>query len=209
MIPLPSHRRFKDLTGHVFGRSVVTEYAGKKGRCQAWKILCECGNSKVVLASNLLNGHTQSCGCLAAERVRATHLTHGMYGTRTYRCWGAMVKRCRNPNDISYRRYGGRGITVCERWLRFENFLADMGKCPDGHSIERKDNSGDYGPGNCKWATASEQANNRRSSRFVTFEGVTLTVVQWAERTGIKTSTLFYRLNMGWDVSRALSGGTK
>lgn len=109
-----------------------------------------------------------------------------------------MLNRCRNDNIAEYPYYGGRGITVCERWQTFENFLADMGEAPEGTSLERIDTNGNYDPANCRWATAKEQANNRRNNRKVTINGVTRNASEWAQLAGLPTSTLFNRINGGW-----------
>lgn len=126
--------------------------------------------------------------------------------TKTYSAWHSMRDRCELPNNPQYCNYGGRGIRVCERWRKFENFLADMGESPSlKHSIDRfPDNNGNYEPGNCRWATKKEQANNKRTNVFVTFNGETKTVSQWAEGLGWKTNTLIYRLKRGWTIERAL-----
>lgn len=143
---------------------------------------------------------------VTAQRRRATRHGHCPRGTptRTYRIWKKMRARCNEVRSVSYSRYGGRGITVCPRWDKFEAFLADMGECPPGLQIDRVDNGGNYEPGNCRWATRIEQANNRRSSRFLTVNGVRLTVSQWARVNGIHRSTIFGRLRRGWAHDRAV-----
>lgn len=127
--------------------------------------------------------------------------------SREYVIWRNMRARCTNPTDVGFHKYGGRGIAVCAPWLDdFVNFLADMGRCPGpSHSIERIDNDGNYEPGNCRWATPKEQANNRRSSRYLTFNGEVATMTQWAERVGLKVATLHARLKAGWSEERALT----
>lgn len=196
---------FNDLTGRQFGRLTVVAVGEKQGIGRRWEVICSCGNTKTVRASNLLNGNTRSCGCLCSEVMSKIHRKHGMYGTLTYRCWEGMLKRCRNPNYPAYADYGGRGITVCKQWFSFEGFLMDMGECPEGLSIERRDNEKGYSPDNCHWATRIEQANNRRSSRLVTYRGTTQTVTMWAREVGLNPGTLFYRLDQGWPVERALT----
>jgi hypothetical protein len=120
--------------------------------------------------------------------------------------WWQMRSRCNNPKDTNYKRYGGRGIKICERWQSFQNFLDDMGPRPSPqHSINRVNNNGNYEPGNCQWSTPKEQANNRRSSRIIEHEGRCRTLEQWAETAGIQTGTLHYRLKRRWPMSAALS----
>lgn len=126
---------------------------------------CQCGVTFIALTRKVTAGITSSCGChrraASAEKVR----THGMTGTLTYRIWASMIQRCNNPKDKDYKDYGGRGITVSEEWLKFDNFFRDMGVKPPGLSIDRRENDEGYGKGNCRWATAVEQANNKRSSK--------------------------------------------
>lgn len=130
-----------------------------------------------------------------------------MKGTSTYNVWCSMRQRCDNPNNQRYADYGGRGIKVCERWQKFENFLADMGARPKypAHTLERRDNDGDYTPGNCRWATYEEQQNNKRNNHRLTYQGETMTVAEWARKLGVRDQLLRVRLHRGWDLERVLS----
>lgn len=132
-------------------------------------------------------------------------LIHGQRKTRTYRIWTGMKSRCSNPNEMNFPRYGGRGIKVCERWLKFANFFADMGEAPEGLTLERKDNNGHYEPSNCKWATPTEQANNRRSNRRYIYNGTPYTVAELSRISGIKACALNSRLSRLWDINRAMT----
>lgn len=133
-------------------------------------------------------------------------MKHGMFGTRTYIAWTSMMGRCFNPNNASFKHYGGRGITVCERWKSFENFLLDMGVKPADHlSLERTDNNGNYEPGNCIWADIITQHNNTRRSVMKTYNGQTLTIAQWARKYGLRVDTLWRRLKAGWNIEKALT----
>jgi hypothetical protein len=123
-----------------------------------------------------------------------SNFRHGLRGSRVWCAWMSMKTRCMNLRHPSYRNYGQRGITVCERWLAFDNFFADMGHPPPGHTLDRIDNNGPYEPGNCRWASKKEQANNTRVNRMVTLNGEVMTAMQYAERTGIKYCTVMYRL---------------
>ena len=162
-----------NLAGQRFGRLVVLEEVESDKPGTWWLCKCDCDNTKVVQGTSLNAGRIKSCGCLKDETVKITHTKHGQNTlegqTPTYRCWANILKRCDNPNDSRYHNYGGRGIKVCDRWKGehgFENFLADMGSKPEGKTIDRINNDGDYEPGNCRWITNLEQQWNRRAKGY-------------------------------------------
>lgn len=155
-----------NLTGTNFGRLTVGAFLGSRGGNGYWSCACDCGGTAEVSTVHLRRGHTQSCGCLQREitsRVQGTHRESVHSGlSKEYNAWVRMKQRCFNPKAPRFERWGGRGITVCDRWRNsFENFLADMGRSPPGTSLDREDNDGNYEPGNCRWATPKEQAANR------------------------------------------------
>lgn len=156
----------KSLIGKNFGRLTVVALEEKP---RIWICICACGKYTKVDTRRLNSGNTKSCGCLKRNVLGDATRTHGManskltgYANRTYGIWQAMRGRCLNPNNSRWEAYGGRGISICKRWGRFENFLADMGEVPEGLTLERINVNGDYKPSNCKWATWQEQAKNKR-----------------------------------------------
>ena len=155
-----------NLIGQTFGRLYVLERnhaVSGKNREANWFCRCECGNITSVRSYLLRKGHTKSCGCLVIEHAAQMNPPkHGMYNTPTYHTWEGMKQRCLNPEATRYPDYGAKGITVCERWRIFENFLEDMGERPEGKTLDRINPFGDYEPNNCRWATPKEQANNQR-----------------------------------------------
>lgn len=183
-----------DLTGERFGRLVVEEHPpGEFALC-----LCDCGTRKQVRTNALRRGATKSCGCLRHDNKAAA--THGLTYSRAYKTWSGIKARCHTPSASGYENYGGRGITVCDRWRdSFENFLADMGEPPDGCSLERVGNDGPYSPENCRWATRKEQNRNSRHNRTV--DGKCLS--EWAEHYGVSISTIQKRLRTRGTVRRA------
>ncbi len=199
-------RSFEDLTGNTYGRLRVVQYAGVNHRSESlWQVRCACGVEKIVSGPIVKGGGTISCGCQHREIVAALSLRHGKHETRTYRIWAGAVQRCTNEKNKAYPAYGGAGIQIADRWRTFENVLADMGECPDGMSLDRFPNQrGNYEPGNCRWATRLQQARNTTANRLVTFNGETLCLAEWAERSGVNYTTLCTRLHRGWDFARAI-----
>jgi hypothetical protein len=195
-------REVKNLLGQRFGRLVVVSLAERNRHHQPqWLCQCDCGQSVIIRGCSLTSQNTRSCGCL----LREVKVKHGMSQSPTYQSWSNMIARCTYPNDSEWQRYGGRGIKVGERWLNFENFLLDMGQRPEGTTLDRLDPNADYCSQNCRWATPTEQANNRRNSHFLTFDGVTKTLSEWATVLGINRTTLSYRLKMGWSLEQAFT----
>lgn len=191
-----------NLIGNKYGRLIVIGFSHVSNIGHGnWHVRCVCGKNKVVKSGHLRSGKTRSCGCLRGEdhgRARAK--------PRAYRVWYGMKTRCYNKKVPEYKRYGGRGIKICERWMDIENFLEDMGESPKDMTIERINNDGDYEPGNCKWATQKEQHNNTRRNVILKYNGLSLTMVQWAERLNISRACLWARINeMNWPIEKALS----
>lgn len=189
-----------DLTEQRFGRLVVIRRNGKnKHNHVIWLCLCDCGTEINVISDRLRNGNTKSCGCFRREiNTKHGHRTR-IKTTQTYRSWSQMIQRCNNPNYNNYYRYGGRGIAVCERWLKFENFLKDMGESPKGYQIDRINSNGNYKLDNCKWSTPQEQQRNRCNNRLITYQGRTQCLSAWSEELGIDYNRLYQRLyRLNW-----------
>ena len=206
MVPQPI------TAGQKFYRWTVLRPSRKDGKKQFYECRCECGTKRDVRKDQLKSGTSKSCGCwkaeVAREQIIRLSTTHGMAGklrTRTYNIWKGMRKRCLNPNDKAFMHYGGRGIRICARWSRYENFLADMGEVPDGSSIDRIDVNGNYEPSNCRWANRLEQANNTRTTLLYRFYGKTLTLRQWCGTLGLPYQRVYQRIfKLGWPPSKAL-----
>lgn len=245
-------RRYASIT--VVGESVRTRDGGRK-----WFALCDCGKTFEAAGAKIRSGEVITCPPCSKERVRRARTKHGLKWSAEYRIWTHIKSRCYNEKVPAYKHYGGRGISMCDRWrASFENFLADMGPRPTSdHSIDRfPDKDGNYEPGNCRWATEVEQQNNRRNNRKITiggqtknmcqwadenglrreavykrlkrgkveesiiaksktavkisFNGIEATIPEWSEITGIKTGTLYYRINdHNWPIEKALTKGAK
>lgn len=198
--------RFRDISGVRFGTLVAeSRISQSKNGTWKWSVACDCGQKEVVFITQLTSGMKVCCGTCRNEITRKQRTTHGMTKTREYQSWKAMKARCYNPEASHYDQYGGRGIKVCDQWKEsFEQFLKDMGLRPVGTSLERIDCDGDYKPDNCKWATAKEQASNRRNNATIDFNGEVLTVAEWSRRAGISTSTLLWRMRQGWSPEKIL-----
>lgn len=179
-----------NLVNKKFGRLTCIEPTGNG----YWVCKCDCGARRIVSGTDLRGGKTRSCGCLRREVLRKIKSRHGSNRiggrTRTYTCWANMLQRCTNPRNPQYHDYGGRGVTVCAQWKDFATFKQDMGECPPRWTIERKDNSKGYEPGNCEWASRTVQNNNTR--RNIVFEGFTIS--QWARKLDRSPATIRYRL---------------
>jgi hypothetical protein len=192
-----------ELSGKVFGLLRVVDKSETPSRRPRWKCVCVCGNTHVAEGSELRRGRVRSCGCATNLLIGVANTKHGMSRSRAYKAWAAMKNRCL---DVNRKDYGGRGITVCKRWLVFDNFYVDMGDPPAGHTLERKNNMRGYSKANCVWATPREQNINRRNSLNITFCGVTDTLAAHARRAGLKYDTVHHRIfQRGWPVDKALT----
>jgi len=197
--------RYRDLSGikQPNGMLTAVEVVSKnKHGCYIWRCVCDCGKTTDVLSGSFVNCTTRSCGCLNMKRLRENpnSLKHGRSVrddngrmSKEYQCWLAMRTRCLNPKDISYNNYGGRGITVCDKWLNsFENFLNDIGNAPSpDYTLERDDNDGNYEPGNVTWKVWKEQCRNRRTTLWVDYDGRKVYLAEVAELEGIKYKKLW------------------
>lgn len=199
----------RDLAGQTFGRWTVLCFShtkrGNDTTKRFWACRCACGTERIVWQRSLTSGLSQSCGCYQKTQVAARNSRHGMSRTQEYRSWQEMRARCENPNARGYEHYGARGITVCPQWQCFPNFFSDMGKLPTNqHTLDRIDNDKGYCPENCRWATRSEQSNNRRVCIYITHNGETKTLAQWARHYGVNKETLRNRLRRGVSFGQAV-----
>lgn len=192
-----------DMTGQIFWRLKVLEFhSNSKRGAKKWLCQCECGNTVIAERTNLVKGSQRSCGCLRAEN----NVVHNMSKTPVYTNWSNLKARCGRPSHKDYKHYGGRGIELCDRWQKFENFLEDMGMPPSRkHSVERISNEGNYEPGNCRWATHIEQSNNKRNSLRLELDGITRTQAEWGRVTGLGWAVIQNRLTRGKSIREALT----
>ena len=201
-MPMPR----SNIKGMKIGRLTVLSEAGIHPTRKAvlWLCQCECGNRKIVEGRLLRNGTSKSCGCYMREGHNGR--THGQSDSITYSSWRAMLARCKSRH-VAYERYTGRGVLICHRWQNsFENFLDDMGHRPDKkHTLDRINNDGNYEPGNCRWATWTQQQRNRRDNVLVTFRGRTMCLKAWADAIGLRYPILQGRLRSGWSVEAMLT----
>lgn len=197
----------EDLTGMRFGRLTAIKRVENKNNQVRWLCKCDCGNDTIAVKTSLKRGHTKSCGCYAKEMLAKRTATHNGSKTRLYGIWCGIRKRCDYPKDKNYEIYGGRGIKVCDEWQSYEPFR-DWAMA-NGYSaeltIDRIDCNGDYEPNNCRWATLKEQANNKRSNHFISFNGKTLSMREWAALLGVNYGSLRSRIQRGWSVERAFA----
>lgn len=201
--------KIKDLTGNVYSYLTVTSFSHKEvisrsNRPYYWNCECVCGNPVTVTATNLKSGNVKSCGCKRLKLISDATTKHGFSYSREYKIWQAIKDRCSNHKN---KRYGGRGITVCQRWVNsFENFYADMGPSPsDKHSIDRKNNNGNYTPDNCRWATTKEQCNNMVTNVIVKYQGITSTLTELCDRLNLNYNVIRRRVSsLNWTIDDAI-----
>lgn len=195
-----------DLAGRKYGKLMVIKDVGKKNILY-WECLCECGNIKIMRSNDLKSAKMPSCGCYRKKLISDMASTHGLSKTPFYRIWINMKARCYSPNEIGYKNYGGRGIRVCDRWLKsFENFHSDVieGYQP-GMSFDRIDNNLSYEKNNVRWVTKAAQAKNKRCSVILTHNGVTLNACDWAKKLNLTRSALCSRIRKKWPIEKILS----
>lgn len=193
-----------DLSGQRFGKLTAECRTRNSGIKTMWQCRCDCGNLKAVWSHCLKSGATTSCGCRRGEANRE-RATHGMSNTKPFNVWAGIIKRCTQKGSQNYHRYGARGIRVCARWRKFSNFWEDMKSgYSEGLQIERRNVNGNYEPSNCKWATRSEQANNKTNNVFVEVNGTRKTVAQWAREIGVSEQAIHNRIHAGDSPERII-----
>lgn len=202
--------KFIDLINKKFGRLVVLKkLSTDKYGNYYWLCKCGCGEEKSIRGNSLKSGATQSCGCLQKEIIieRLTKHRHAIREkrSRVYRTWQNMIQRCTNLKHNCYKDYGGRGIQVCKRWRKFENFLEDMGIPENGLTLDRIDNNGNYCKENCSWVTSKQNNRNKRNNHLETYREKTQCLMEWAEEFSINYNTLYKRLCLGWSIAKALT----
>ena len=200
-----------EIKANKYGRLKILSLAGfkdygnKRRRTQV-NCLCDCGNKVVLVFSHIKSGKNSSCGCLVREANTLRSLKHGMSKTTEYSSWSSMIRRCTNPKDNHFVKYGAKGISVCKRWMVFENFYKDMGKkTTQKHTLDRIKNDKGYYKKNCRWATPKEQTVNRGVTIFLEHKGLKLTLHEWSLKLNVKYQTLYRRYKCGWDISEILN----
>ncbi|MGI9492123.1 MAG: hypothetical protein ACR2QF_06975 [Geminicoccaceae bacterium] len=194
-----------DITGQRFERWSALAKSEIKNRHGLWLCECDCGTRKTVSLYKLIHGRSKSCGCLRDEIAKSQQTIHGLSESGTWNSWVSMKKRCKNTKHKSWKDYGGRGISFCDRWNSFELFLKDMGERPEGHSIERIDVNGNYTPENCVWLINENQAQNKRNSKLIRYKTEVKCIGSWERQLGFKKGVLRQRLARGWPLERAFN----
>lgn len=187
-----------DITGQRFGKLVAIKPVGKQATKIVWEFLCDCGNRAQYMSWLPRTGSVVSCGCWRKRR-------NGLATTRAYQVWAKMIKRCDEKNDRDYPNYGGRGIRVCERWKSFEYFYEDMGEAPENMTLDRINNEDGYSKDNCRWASMKTQKVNKRTNVYLTYQGITLTISEWAKKLNLGYSTLWRRMKRNLPLEKVLA----
>lgn len=200
-------KQMRSLDGNKYGRLTVIKTFRENGRTKV-ECICECGNTKVILADNLKRGKIKSCGCYHDEAAKDNNITHNLRYTRIYNIFMGMKHRCFNKNNRAYSRYGGKGVTICDEWLNnfkaFYDWSISHGY-DDTLSIDRIDSNGNYEPNNCRWANRKTQSQNRTNIKTYTYNGETHYLSEWAAILNIKKATLANRIKQGWSIEKAFS----
>jgi hypothetical protein len=212
LVPAKGAVSYDTKPGDKFSEWTVIEIGLGKSNV---RVCCSCGTQRVVRLRKLITKETKSCGCKRSSYIAANKTKHGQSGVRddpanatgAYRSWAGMKQRCENRNSSNYRLYGARGIKVCKRWSKFENFYADMGDRPEGHVLDRIDNNGNYTPKNCRWATHRQSALNQRRTLKATLNGVTKTVRDWCAELNLSYPTVLSRIARKYTPEEAIRGG--
>lgn len=200
---------YKDLSGQRFGKLTVIKRNGTTNNGKViWECICDCGNSTKVTTCSLRTGNTRSCGCLYKQSRKEIKTTHGLRHHPLYSVWLNIKQRCLNPNSTSYKRYGGRGITICDEWKNDFKSFYDW-SMENGYqknlTIDRIDVNGNYEPNNCRWTTIEQQANNKRNNHYLEYDNKRLTMSQWSKQLNLPRTVILYRLKLGWSVEKTLT----
>lgn len=200
-------RRLKIKKGDRYGRYTIIHEVEQRSKKRYFLCRCDCGSEREVRLVALRAGEIKSCGCLRDEQNRVANLSHGGWGTRLYSIWHGMKQRCLNPEIDTYKHYGGRGIKICKDWMGFEKFRswALSNGYEDDLTIERIDNNGNYEPSNCSWISQSEQMNNTRNTKLITYEGKTQNIMGWSKELGLNYRKIQRRIASGWSPDRAFT----
>jgi len=197
------------LIGLKFGKLIIIKLIFIKNKHNYFKCKCDCGNEKIIRKDHIKSGKIKSCGCLRIELSKKRTLKHGHLSgykmSRTYAAWRSAKKRCLDSKNINYKDYGGRGIKICKRWMKFENFFKDVGEIPKGLTLDRINNNKGYSPSNFRLITQKEQCCNKRNNRLFTYNNKTQCISKWAEEYNISYQKLYRRIFRDkWTIERAL-----
>lgn len=204
-------KKIIDLTGQKFGRLFVIKEVHKHNGSRYWLCRCECGNYKEIAQLHLRNGSIKSCGCYRKEFLNKCRTKHNKRHTKIYHIYAGIKRRCFNKNDKFYKYYGGRGITICKKWLDSKTGFIDFynwsmkNGYKDGLTIDRIDVNGNYEPDNCRWVTMEVQVNNRRNTIYLQYKGIKHSLSEWCKITNLSRSTILHRLERGWSIEKTLS----